>query len=263
MQRTTASDFSDGHDVSLTAAWEWVEILARMGAKHARLSRLAAGLPRARSAGRSVLVEVEKERGRIARELHAGAGQPLAGIKISLEQVESWRESNPGVLPPEVEEAVVRIHRLAESALGQVRAVSHRLHPPDWQNLSATDAIRLLVRESGVTDGCRANIRIDELPEEPDHSVRVVLYRCAQECISNVLRHSGASTFSLSLSSASAMIQLTIHDNGRGIPEDAATKGGIGLLSIREHARSVGGAAVITSGSDGTTIQISLPFMEE
>jgi two-component system NarL family sensor kinase len=244
-------------------ASEWAEMLARIGEKHARLSRATAGIVVRRRNGPSLLAEIERERARIARELHAGAGQPLAGIKMNLELLDGWFQAAQGSFPKEAAQALERIHRLAESALGQVRSVSHRLHPPDWQNLSVDGALRLLVEESGIAERCATTVRIDPLPEEPDHAVRVALYRCAQEAISNVLRHSGATKFHLSLTSAAGLIHLALRDDGRGIPEEALRRGGIGLMSIREHARSVGGMSRIASDLDGTTIQVSVPFTED
>jgi two-component system NarL family sensor kinase len=244
------------------ASAAWVEMLARIGGKHARLSSLAGALPNRRP-GSSLIEEIEKERGRIARELHAGAGQPLAGIKINLESVDQLFLSMPQSIPAEVREAIARIHHLTDAALSQVRAVSHRLHPPHWQLLSVVDALRLLVNESGVTRKCATELTLGPLPIEPSHTAKVVLYRCAQECISNVLRHSGASRFALTLIPAASAIHMIISDNGCGVPADAATRGGIGLASIREHVRAVEGRFGISSTSEGTTIQVSLPLMED
>ena len=113
--------------------------------KDARLRALVAKRWRPKS-GSTLFTELEKERSRIARELHAGAGQPLAGIKLHLEILE---QSASGLTngtsktsdPPDSGQAdsirttIGRLQTLAEQALGQVRAVSHRLHPPDWQEI--------------------------------------------------------------------------------------------------------------------------------
>jgi two-component system NarL family sensor kinase len=249
--------------IPFPGANDWAEMLARIGEKHSRLSRFAAGIAVRRRNGPSIMAEIERERARIARELHAGAGQPLAGIKMNLELLDGWIQSASEALPKEAGEAIARIHGLTESALGQIRSVSHRLHPPDWQNLAVHDALRLLVEESGIGERCATTLRLDPLPEEPDHAVRVALYRCAQESVANVLRHSGATKFSLSLTSAAGLIHLTLRDDGRGIPEEALRRGGIGLMSIREHSRSVGGMSRVASDLDGTTIQVSVPFTED
>lgn len=237
----------------------WVEMLARIGQKNARLARLAEVPDETGPRHSTLLEEIEKERARIARELHAGAGQPLAGIKINLELLDAWSQS----MPEGAQQAVARLNHLADAALGQVRAVSHRLHPPDWQDLSVADALRLLVDESGITLKCASVLNLGPLREEPPHSVKVVLYRCAQECISNVLRHSGASRFELELNESGEKIVMTVRDNGHGLPPDALKHGGIGISSIREHTGSIGGTFSIDSGSEGTTIQVSLPLEED
>jgi signal transduction histidine kinase len=244
-------------------------MLALIGEKQARLSRAAARLPPRKQRGASLREEIENERARIARELHAGAGQPLAGIRMNLEFLEEWFTEHPGEAQanPGAREGLTktlgRIRRLTDEALGQVRAVAHRLHPPDWQNLSITAALKLLVEESGLAERCRVAMDVPPLPEEPDHAVRVALYRTAQECLSNALRHSGATRFELRLGFKGDNIRLHISDNGCGIPEDALKRGGIGLVSIREHAQSVGGICRISSSLAGTTIQIEVPFREE
>jgi signal transduction histidine kinase len=245
---------------------DWADMLARLGEKHARLSRLAQTISAGPHRGPSLLEEIERERARIARELHAGAGQPLAGIKINLELLDSCLRTAQGeanAVPDEARETLNRLNHLAEAALGQVRAVSHRLHPPAWQQLSVSDALRLLVEESGITHKCRTSLRLDPLLTPLPHSVKTVLYRCAQECISNVLRHSGATEFELGLSERTDRVEMTIHDNGRGIPGDAWRRGGIGLASLREHTHAAGGDLTIDTGPQGTTIRVCLPVAEE
>jgi signal transduction histidine kinase len=238
-------------------------MLARIGEKNARLSRATAQARERKHRSLSLVEQIEKERARIARELHAGAGQPLAGLQISLELLDSWCAAMPDSMPDEVRQAVLRMHHLTEAALGQVRAVSHRLHPPDWQDLPISAALQVLVRDSGIGEKCQVLLQLNALSEEPPHAVRLALYRCAQECIANAIRHSGASEFSLAVTAAHGRVELTFRDNGRGIPEGAAKGGGIGLISIEEHAAAAGGISRIISNQGGTTIQVSLPLAEE
>jgi two-component system NarL family sensor kinase len=204
----------------------------------------------------SVLAELERERARIARELHAGAGQPLAGIKLNLEMLDECARD----LPPAGREALGRLQSLAEQALDQVRAVSHGLHPPQWQGLTTADAVRYLVQSSGIAARLDVEIDIQPLPFEPSHVVKVALYRCGQECLSNVLRHSGATHLSLSLKATGPAVELRIEDNGRGFPEHAPGGKGIGLIAIREHTESVGGSCDILNDPLGVTVVVSVPF---
>jgi len=242
----------------------WAEMLAGFSDRNARLSQLLSKRWPSRS-GTALLTELERERSRIARELHAGAGQPLAGIKLHLEILEettSVGSAQDGADPARtdiVRTTIGRLQALAEEALGQVRAVSHRLHPPDWQQMTVEQAMESLIATSGL-DGQLTLIRdFQPLPEEPPHGVKVQMYRCAQECISNIIRHSRATAATISLAAEDGALVLTVTDNGRGF-DTAARKSGIGLRAINENAASLGGNSSIMSSPDGTRIVVSLPI---
>jgi two-component system NarL family sensor kinase len=248
----------------------WADILSMIGHKNSRLYDLLGRDSVSRSSGSSrnlgrVIVRVlERERSRIARELHAGAGQPLAGIKLNLDMLDDCA----AVLPEAGRAALARLQILAEQAFEQVRAVSHSLHPPEWQGLTTGDALRCLVQSSGLMERLEVEMDIRPLPSEPSHSVKIALYRCAQECISNVARHSAATRFSLSLALIHAanipMVELRLEDNGRGFPlEPSPASMGIGLLAIREHTSALGGVCDILSGSEGVRIRVQLPLAGE
>ena len=246
----------------------WAEMLAGFAEKNARLSDVVARRCTVRS-GPALLTELERERSRIARELHAGAGQPLAGIKLHLEILNecmagltdsAWGESAQGesARGESARVAIGRLQTLAEQALGQVRALSHRLHPPDWQQKTIEEAMESLVESSGLSGALLLKRDFRPLPEEPSHAVKVQLYRCAQECISNIIRHSGATEATVALTAEEGNLLLTVTDNGHGF-DASARSSGIGLRAIGENAASMGGTASITSGPNGTKISVSLP----
>src|SRR6202167_3752377 len=165
-----------GHSAEMAA---WADILSMIGQKNSRLYDLLArdsvpGSSGPRNSGRAIVRELERERSRIARELHAGAGQPLAGIKLNLDMLDDCAAA----LPQAGREALERLQTLAEQALEQVRAVSHNLHPPDWQGLTTGDALRYLVQSSGLMDRLEVEIDIQPLSAEPSHTVKIALYRC-------------------------------------------------------------------------------------
>jgi signal transduction histidine kinase len=248
----------------LTEMAAWADILSMIGHKNSRLYDLLArdAVPRGaepRNSGRAIVRELERERSRIARELHAGAGQPLAGIKLNLEMLDDCAAA----LPQAGREALARLQILAEQALQQVRAVSHNLYPPDWQGLTTSDALRRLVESSGLIGRLEVEMDIRPLPEEPSHTVKIALYRCAQECISNVARHSGATRFSLALMTTGPVVELRLEDNGRGFPLESSSSTGIGLQAIREHTSALGGACDVSSNAEGVRIHIQLPLAGE
>jgi signal transduction histidine kinase len=254
----------------------WAEMLSRVGQKNSRLYDFVAHDLAALTgtqthpdqdapvSGRLMLEELERERSRIARELHAGAGQPLAGIKLNLEMLTGCADA----LPTAGREALGRLQTLAEQALAQVRAVSHKLHPPDWQGLNVEDAIRNLLRTSGLEASVRLDLNIEDLPAQPAHAVKIALYRCAQECISNVLRHACATELRVSLTSRSGTVELRVEDNGKGLPAAAPPastprSGGIGLKALQEHAAALGGVCEVSSGSTGVVVTVRLPLEVE
>lgn len=216
-----------------------------------------------RNWGAMLTRELERERSRIARELHAGAGQPLAGIKLHLDLL----RSDFPELAPKIRDGIGRIQLLADQALEQVRAVSHRLYPPDWQQLSLTEAIESLLHSSGVTQTSEVTLEITAFDPEPSHEVKVTLYRCCQECLSNILRHSGAKHVGISLRQSGHRIILTVEDDGTGFDAaDAAAKDphsrGIGLPSMEEQVRALGGSLILQSGEGGARLEFSVPIAE-
>lgn len=241
----------------------WAEMLARLAEKQFRMNQVLttgklaqAEQAREQSRRSHIFQELERERSRIARELHAGAGQPLAGIRLNLDILDDCTAA----MPPAGQDAMQRLHRLAESALAEVRAVSHRLHPPDWQVLNAGQAIRRLLSEIGAESiFAEAILDVQDLPLEPGHSSRIALYRCAQECIANVVRHSGATRLEVSLRPIGNNVELRVADNGRGIGKPPPSSGGLGLNALRTHAAAAGGTCNIESGAAGTVITVTVP----
>ena len=238
----------------------WSQLTANWAQHNRRLAVLLAR--RTGTPGKGIVLELERERERIARDLHAGAGQPLSGIQVWLEMVDDFIRNPAGGGHAAAAEAVTRLRWLAGEALQQVRAFSHRLHPPDWQLLSLPEALRHLVDSSGLAQRFHCDIRIEELPAEIPHEVQVVVYRCAQEVIANVIRHSGATQVTLEVTADQDTIVLHIVDNGKGFQPPAAG-GGIGLPAMKRHAESLGGQCHIQSSSAGTTISLRIPVAGE
>src|SRR5437660_2209692 len=119
---------------------------------------------------------MEIERTRIARELHSGAGQPLAGIKVNVDLI---AEHLPN--PPEpVRRSLERIGALADHALSEVRSVSQRLHPPDWQRLDLARAIQWLWITTGIPEKFHATLELHSLESDIPDAVRIATYRAAQ-----------------------------------------------------------------------------------
>lgn len=216
--------------------------------------------PKRRGGGRKAVRQMELERRRLGRELHTGAGQSLAAIRIQLELIAD-ELSEP---PPRVKQALERIEALASNTLEEVRSISRTLHPPEWQRLTLEDALRQLWELSGVAERFDSTLQVDHLPSEPDLEVKVLFYRTAQEGLSNLIRHARATQVHVSLQSVDGRLTFSMRDNGVGFDADRLLRGpvevgaGIGLRSIREQAEALDGTMSIESGPTGTKLVVSV-----
>ena len=245
--------------------WALVELECSQVERLRRLSvaerQLAGTLKEKRGEeGRNTIRQLEMERQRIAHELHTGVGQALAAIKIQTEIVNTALP-NP---PPPVRQAVDRIANLADDALGQVRGISKRLHPPQWQQLPLDAALRQLWEMTGVESRYEGVVRLERPPLEPRVEVKSLFYRAAQEALANILRHSGAKRIQLILQTVRDRLVLQVRDNGTGfdarkvMSRGTGSAGGIGLPALREQARAIGAKLLVKSGGLGTTLELSV-----
>lgn len=210
--------------------------------------------------GHNAVRQVERERQRLGRELHTGVGQMLAAIRLQLEVIERELPAPASA----VALALGSISILAAQTLEQVRDISKRLHPPEWQRLTLESALRQLWEISGISQRFQAELQIDPLPTEPELEVKTLIYRALQEALSNLARHSGASRIEAALRRHDDLLTLEVHDNGVGfhvgrmLTSPASVSAGIGLRSIREAAEGLGGRFEIKSGAHGTTLEVSV-----
>lgn len=215
-----------------------------------------------RGGGRQAIRQMERERQRLGRELHTGIGQTMAAIRLQLEVIGAQLPQ----APEGVTRALGRISTLAADALDQVRSVSRRVHPPEWQRLSLPAALGQLWEMSGIPESFAATLRMDELPREPELEIKVLFYRAAQEAISNLLRHARATRIEMALAPLGSGLSLRVSDNGVGfdparlLAAPASVNAGIGLRSIREQASAVGGRLDVESGPRGTTLLVWAPY---
>ena len=225
------------------------------------LRRLFGG-PRQRRerSGRIAIRQIEMERQRLGRELHTGIGQMLAPIHLQLEVISAELPSPP----PNVGHALQSISTLAADSLAQVRDISKRLHPPEWQRLTLESAIRQLWEISGIPQRFQASLAIHPLPFEPSLEAKILIYRGLQEALSNVVRHSRATRVALALEASDGQLVLSVGDNGvgfdalRAFSAPPSLASGIDLRSIRETAQELGGKLEVKSGADGTTLVVTV-----
>ncbi len=206
----------------------------------------------------NLLLAEERERKRIANDLHDSLGQSLNAISTTvrnaLQQVEDKVKTGYGAL-----EAILPI---IEQSIQEVRRIGMNLRPSILDDLGLSSAIRWFTREYQTT---YPSIRIEEQIEIPETEVayhlKAVIYRILQEAMNNIAKHSKASLIRLSLKKKDDRVELTIEDNGVGFDLESIKKG-LGLGSMKERAEFSGGTFEMDSLlGKGTIIRASWPLL--
>jgi two-component system NarL family sensor kinase len=227
----------------------------------AKLKRLA----------RQVVESQEQERARLSRELHDGISQMLVSVKLLLESALARFERAETRVPAAEEALTTGLTRLA-GTLGEVRRISHALRPSMLDDLGLAAALEQLARELG--DQGAIDVRFESRGTAPaaqrgkprvplPDPVNTVLFRIAQEALTNIVRHARATRAALTLDVAPNGVTLDIADNGEGFNVDAALAdraSGIGLRNMRERLDTLGGVLSVTSQLGRTVISAHVPL---
>jgi len=210
---------------------------------------------------KSLVEAQEAERRRLARELHDGAGQTLTGLLVRLKIIENKSPI------PQMQRDIQNMQGLVSDTIEQIRTLAHQLRPAALEEFGLPLALEALVRDMSRHDGldaeCRCELKNNEIPDE----IESVLYRIAQEGLTNIIRHSHATQLSLIVKRVPLGVVMMIEDNGVGFdPNTLSAQDGkkhLGLVSIRERAEILGGTLdVYTAPKMGTTIQVAIPVGE-
>jgi len=225
------------------------EAAAVSRAFNAMLSRLES---ERRDSARRALLAQEAERGRIARDLHDEVGQTLTGVVLQLETLA--RAS-----PPDVREQVVVLQESARAGLEEVRGIARGLRPEALDDFGLRSALVTLASGFAESSGISVQRSVDvELPDLARES-ELVVYRVAQESLTNVMRHAGARHVELVLERRDDVMVLRVRDDGRGV-DPATADAGAGVRGMRERAMLVGGRLTIDGVSPhGTEVRLEVP----
>ena len=210
--------------------------------------------------GSKLIRAQEEERARIARELHDDINQRLALLANGLENF--GMDNN-------VHDEVKRIHRdvkarelwqLANDIGADIQHLSHQLHPSKVHYLGLTAAVRDLCQEFSRQHDIGVECIVQDLPKNLEDGVSLNLYRAIQECLHNAAKHSQARHVKVELTRKSTLLHLCVSDDGIGFnPPDVVGKG-LGLISMRERLRSIGGELFVWSRpSLGTQLEGTVP----
>ncbi len=200
----------------------------------------------------------EEERRRIARELHDDFSQRLALVTLDIEQLARERSGSPKTFDTRIHNLVGRINELSLD----VHRLSHQLHPSALDHLGLAAAIKGLCRELSALHGLEIQFTDHDIPDARPKDLALCLYRIVQEALRNVIKHSGAQEAHVELMQSREELALRIRDPGVGFDVTAVNgKHGLGLISMRERLRLVGGRiAIKSSEARGTQIEVLVPL---
>ena len=208
---------------------------------------------------RKLIESQEQERARIGRELHDDINQRLAVLAIEFDRLRGRND-----LPGEVQSYVLELQKLTADISSRVYALSHELHSSTLYALGLARGMKGWCKEFGARQEMEINFKSNEVPRL-SQDISLCLFRVVQEALQNAAKHSGAKRIEVQLAENAGEIHLVVSDLGRGFDIEAARrKGGLGLTSMQERVRLVGGTLVIDSKPEaGTTIHVCVPFDAE
>ncbi|KQW45106.1 hypothetical protein ASC77_20215 [Nocardioides sp. Root1257] len=195
------------------------------------------------------LAAQEAERHRIAQELHDEVGQNLTVVLLGLKQLERRA-------PADLAAELALLREATRDGLDDVRRVARQLRPGVLEDLGLTSALASLTNDFAEHSG--ASVRRVVAPGLPPltSEAELVVYRVAQEALTNAARHAAAHDVTLSLTRAGDRVVLEVTDDGHGFD---TTRDGAGLRGMRERATLVAGDLTLRSASHGTTVRLAVP----
>jgi two-component system sensor histidine kinase UhpB len=207
-----------------------------------------------RESGRRALAAQEAERKRIARELHDEVGQSLTAVVLLLKRLADRA-------PADLRADVVEAQEAARESVDDVRDVARQLRPEALDDLGLVSALAALTVRFSAQTGIRVNRAIDAGLPRLDDDAELVIYRIAQESLTNVARHADASSVELRLERTARGVALRVVDDGTGIRSRDGS--GYGLRGMRERALAIGAALSIAEARrGGVEVMLEVPVDE-
>jgi two-component system, NarL family, sensor histidine kinase UhpB len=204
-----------------------------------------------REAGAYALQAQEAERQRLARGLHDEVGQSMTAVLLQLKRLHANAD-------PEHRRQLDEAQEVVKTSLDDVRRLAQELRPEVLDHLGLASALENLANSFGQRSHLQVRKRLERDLPSLDPSAELVIYRIAQESLTNVARHAKANEVLLALERGNGSVILRIVDDGRGFAPDHVEGGG--LRGIRERALIVGGAAAIKPGpGGGVEVRLEVP----
>jgi signal transduction histidine kinase len=230
-----------GIAVAILTVWLTSKLIRRMEWQTEQLVRLS----------EQILGDQENTARRFSRELHDEFGQTLSAIEASLI---AMRKEGPD-LQARLEDCLA----LVKEGIGNVRELSQLLRPSILDDFGLGPSLQRMAEGFSQRTGIRVNCE-SEIQDRVAAETETHVFRIAQEALTNIARHSGATEARLKLAVMDATLLLTISDNGSGMVDNGKGQG-LGLLGMRARARSVGGSCSIESqAGKGLIVRVQAPM---
>lgn len=212
-------------------------------------------LQKNRELTQAIRQRIENEHRTLAQELHDELGQHVTAIK-SMGMSILRRESGGGATA----KTAGHIVESADSIHAAIRHMLVHLRPASLDQFGLIDALEDLVSDWGVKHPTKNfNLNYSDLPKNIPSDVSTVIYRIAQEALTNAIRHSGADRINVQLEADNTHLYLTVKDNGHGIKH--AGEPGFGITGMKERAAAASGIVSVDSVTTGCTVSLQLPFL--
>ena len=224
-------------------------MLEELSSSHKRLEELST----------RVLGAQEEERKRVARELHDETSQALTFLMIELKMLEKGK-------PEDREKRVADLRAYTSQILDGVRRLTLELRPSDLDELGLIPALRSYTSEYTEKFNIDIDFQVTGFRGRPPSNVEVVLYRVVQEALTNVVKHSGATSVWISMGREDDSVVVTIRDNGCGFNMDEVMKSkerGLGFFGMRERMSTIGGELEINTAPDQGTEVVAKSLLRD
>ena len=250
---------TEAQDATQHLVWVGVDVtearLAEKALQQTEILRHSQEQLRTLTAG---LVEAqEEERRRVSQELHDDISQRLTALAIQLEVLHQAR----GISPVELHGKLGDLQNQMEVLSEDLRRTARNLHPVMLTHLGLGPALRSYCEEFSGIRKFKVRFTARALPETIPPGVALCVYRVVQEALGNVAKHAGAKRAVVSVSGIDDVLHVAIKDDGHGFDPDQTKGKGLGLISMEERVRHLGGTfSILPKPGDGTRIDIRIPL---
>jgi len=240
------------------------DITARKDAQHSldvfNEEKMSEEIERGKQRSRQIVETQEKERLRVARDLHDGIGQKLTALKFSLESLRPEK-------PEQIKDRIEQLRALSKEIILGVRLATFNLTPPELMDYGLVPALDKMARELSRLTGERIVFHNEGVDFRLEATAEINLYRTVQEAVNNAIKYARANYILITLSAGPQLLSITVDDDGEGFErEDLVEKmdgSGMGLSFMEERVRNLNGRIFLRSNPEGgTRISINVPLPE-